>query len=215
MREDWKKCRLQADNMSTIRASTAETPTATKALSQPDLHPPLRSILARVLKVTLAVLLTAACLPFVPTAQVQEAEALEGTDDYTKLFGMQQWYGSPGQIAGKTLRCASTLSNGHYVLIESGWNSSAEFTALKPVSLLHDWTTTATATIPTISSVKEKAFHNSWLSIYISKTKDPKSDALGGTYNQIWQTPSSQTYDVNVSRKGIIQSNRNISSPGT
>ena len=52
--------------------------------------------------VALAALLVASLFPTIPPAQ--QAEALEGTRDYTKLFNQEDFFGSPSRVLS-----ASTL----------------------------------------------------------------------------------------------------------
>ena len=83
------------------------------------------------------------------TPAVQEAKALEGTTDYSVLFSIQHWFGSPGVLSGNTLRFASTLSSSHYTASDAyTWSSSSEFITKKPISLLHDWTVSFEANVP-------------------------------------------------------------------
>lgn len=112
------------------------------------------SLLGRLLRGAMAVLLMAGLLPLVPgSPAVEEAEAdLVQCTDMNKLFYMKNNYGRPGAISGNRLTVANTRS---YAPLgyDNGWSSSADMNPYKPVSLLQSWDISATVFMDQVNSL--------------------------------------------------------------
>ena len=84
------------------------------------------SFLGRLLRASLAAILTAGLLPLLPVAPVvEEAEALSGTSNYANMFTIANRRGAPGSISGNTLRAAGLITAADSIkLSESSYGSA-------------------------------------------------------------------------------------------
>lgn len=105
------------------------------------------TILNKLARLMVVLLLLVMLVPTIPASQVEEAEALTGTTNYKDMFSLANRYGVPGYISGATLRAASSNDPSYFDHPggdSSSYASSAVFLSTKEVSLLSDWTVSAT-----------------------------------------------------------------------
>ncbi len=96
----------------------------------------------RIARLLVALLLVVMLVPAIPASQVEEAEALTGTTNYSTLFTVAHRFGSPGYISGSSLCTSRTDSSSCYEHPNgktSTFSSSTVFCGKKPVSLKSNW----------------------------------------------------------------------------
>lgn len=96
----------------------------------------------RIARLLVALLLVVMLVPAIPASQVEEAEALTGTTNYSALFTVAHRFGSPGYISGSSLCTSRTDSSSCYEHPNgktSTFSSSTVFCGKKPVSLKSNW----------------------------------------------------------------------------
>ncbi len=98
------------------------------------------SFLGRLLRASLAAILTAGLLPLLPVAPVvEEAEALAGTTNYEDAFKIINRRGTPGTISGNILRAASYVNATDSEVVGDSYSSSALLISKTTMPLSMTW----------------------------------------------------------------------------
>ncbi len=125
-----------------------------------------RSVSGKLGRALLAILLAATLIPCSP--ETPQAEAMEGTNNYSILYDIQNIDGTPALIEGNTLRVASTLDSKHYDFYSKPYlvRSTAGFKPKRTISLLSSWTLRLRSNItPLTSSEMNKKFYDVYISL--------------------------------------------------
>ena len=146
------------------------------------------SLLGRLLRGAMAVLLMAGLLPLVPgSPSAEEAEGLEGTTKYEDFFKPLNYAGEPASIDGNILRVGIADSYSPAPSLPLELQSCAIFVSKRPVSLLSSWEVRFTAS----SSFLNTRYEIDQITIGyhpgFSKTSDATSGKWVWDYGSVWK----------------------------